>query len=262
VLTGGGGGGVFICVKNYIDCRELWADEESETIAIEIKGKNPKSTWEIIGAYRAPNEDLRAIERLAVRTGDGSGTKRSIIGDLNLPNVDWRGNIGEYSEAQTLVNNLIWENDFRQVIDSPIRGDALLDVFLVRPESTVRHSEVLQGVSDHQAVILEVKWRDTYSNPQEERFIPIYNKTDIIGLQSFLREEYGWAGKGKNVEEIGKNFKNIVYEGIERFVPHKILRKNSDPEHYSKEIRILKRKVRKAYNRRSLGVPYKEKLKY
>jgi hypothetical protein len=74
----------------------LIADEESEIIAIEIKGKNPKSTWEIIGAYRAPNEDMRAIERLAVGTGDGrSGTTRCIIGgDLNLPNVDWRGNVG------------------------------------------------------------------------------------------------------------------------------------------------------------------------
>jgi hypothetical protein len=112
-------------------------------------------------------------------------------------------------------------------------------------------------------VILEVKGRDTYSNPQEERIIPIYNKTDSIGLKSFLREEYeGWAGKGKNVEEIWKIFKNIVYESIEHFVPHKILRKNSDPEYYSKEIRLLKRKVRKAYNKRYLGVPYKEKLKH
>ena len=27
-------GGVFICVKNYIDCRELWADEDFEMIEI------------------------------------------------------------------------------------------------------------------------------------------------------------------------------------------------------------------------------------
>jgi hypothetical protein len=101
----------------------------------------------------------------------------------------------------SLINNLIWENDFRQVIGSLTRGDALLDVFLVRPESTVSHSEVIQGVSDHQTVILEVKGRDMYSNPQEDRIIPIYNKTDSIGLKSFLREEYeGWAGKGKNIE--------------------------------------------------------------
>jgi hypothetical protein len=68
---------------------------------------------------------------------------------------------------------------------------------LVRPDSTVSHSEVLQGISDRQAVLLEVKWRDTYSKPREERLIPIYNKADVIGLQTFLREKYGgWAGKG------------------------------------------------------------------
>jgi len=43
------GGGVFICVKNYIDCRELWADEDFEMIAIEVKGTDPKFTWEIQG---------------------------------------------------------------------------------------------------------------------------------------------------------------------------------------------------------------------
>jgi hypothetical protein len=36
------GGGVLICVKNYIDCRELWTDEVFEMIAVEVKGKNPK----------------------------------------------------------------------------------------------------------------------------------------------------------------------------------------------------------------------------
>ena len=32
-------GGVFICVKNYIDCRELWTDEVFEMIAVEVKGR-------------------------------------------------------------------------------------------------------------------------------------------------------------------------------------------------------------------------------
>jgi hypothetical protein len=63
------------------------------------------------------------------------------------------------------------------------------------------------------------------------------------------------------VESIWNNFKNILYECIERFVPHKILRKNPDPEYYNKEMKRLKSKVRKAYNRRKLGVHYLEKLK-
>ena len=32
---------------------------------------------------------------------------------------------------------------------------------------------------------------------------------------------------------------------MERFVPHKTLRKNSDPEYYNKEIKRLKSKARK-----------------
>jgi len=44
-------------------------------------------------------------------------------------------------------------------------------------------------------------------------------------------------------------------------VPHKTLRKNSDTEYYNKEIRRLKSKVRKAYNRRKLGVHGTERLR-
>jgi len=75
------GGGVFICVKNYIDCRELWADQDFEMIAIEVKGRDPKFTWEIIGIYRAPNDDMRVMEMLANRNSySGNPTKRSITG--------------------------------------------------------------------------------------------------------------------------------------------------------------------------------------
>jgi len=45
------GGGVFICVKNYIDCRVLWTDEVFEMIAVEVKGGNPKFSWEVVGVY-------------------------------------------------------------------------------------------------------------------------------------------------------------------------------------------------------------------
>jgi len=77
-------GGV-ICVKTIIVSAELWVDDDFEMIAVEVKGIDHKYTWEIIGIYRAPNEDLLATGRLAVRTLPTRNlTKRSIIGgDLN-----------------------------------------------------------------------------------------------------------------------------------------------------------------------------------
>jgi hypothetical protein len=71
---------MFICVKKYIDCRELWADDNFEMIAIEVKGRDSKFTWKIVGFYRAPNDDMRVMERLAARTDyKENSTKRSII---------------------------------------------------------------------------------------------------------------------------------------------------------------------------------------
>jgi len=60
-------GGVSICVKNIIASMELWADDDFEMIEVEVKGMDPKYTWEIIGICRAPNEGVLAIERFAAR---------------------------------------------------------------------------------------------------------------------------------------------------------------------------------------------------
>ena len=154
----------------------------------------------------------------------------------DLPYADFNGNAGGNSGTQALINSLVWEKGYCQVPDGPARGDALLDVYLVRPESSVTSSSIVQGNSDHYGVILEVEWEDNCCEHQGERAVPVYNKTDVLGLQTFFRDKFaGRASSGKGVEEICNNFKNIVYESLERFVPHKTLRKNSDPE-YNKEI--------------------------
>jgi hypothetical protein len=62
-------------------------------IAVEVKGSDPKCTWEIVGIYRAPNEYMWVFVNLAAQTCFlGNSITRSFIGgDLNLPQVDWKG---------------------------------------------------------------------------------------------------------------------------------------------------------------------------
>jgi hypothetical protein len=82
------------------------------------------------------------------------------------------------------------------------------------------------GISDHYRVTLEVDWEENCCVPHVERLVPVYRKTDVLGLQSLLWDKFGiWTSNGSSVEEIWKNFKEIVSESIECFVPHKILRK-------------------------------------
>jgi hypothetical protein len=63
-------------------------------------------------------------------------------------------------------------------------------------------------------------------------------------------------GKQCRCVEVWNNFRVIIHEGIERFDPHKILKKNSDPECSTREVKLFKLKVRKPYSRRKLGQQY------
>jgi hypothetical protein len=82
------------------------------------------------------------IERLAARTDYlGNSTRRSIIGeDFNFPSTNWNGNAECTSESQIFVNRLVGENEYTQVVDIPTLLYALLDVYLVRPESFSSHA--------------------------------------------------------------------------------------------------------------------------
>ena len=211
-------------------------------LAVEVKGRNTKFTWEMTEMYKNSKRGHARCRKISSPNWlYRKSTKNIIGGDLNLPYAHWNGNSGGNNGTQALINSLVWENGYSQVTDSPTRVDALLDVYLVRPESSVTSSSVEQGISDHSEVILEVDWVENYREPQVERVVPMYKKTDVLGLQTFLSEKFPeWAISGRSVEEIWNNFKNIVCESLERCVPYRILRKNSDPENYNKEIKRLK----------------------
>ena len=140
-----------------------------------------------------------------------------------MPHADWNGNTGGNSGTQALINRLVWENGYSQINESPTQGDALLDVYLVRPESSVTSSSTVQGISVHNRVMLEADWEENCLEPHLERVVPVYNETEVLRLQTFLHDKFAvWASIGSSVE-LWNNFKNTVHESVESFVPHKIL---------------------------------------
>jgi hypothetical protein len=58
----------------------------------------------------------------------------------------------------------------------------MLDVYLVRPESSFTASSIEQRISDLYVVILEVELEENCCVPQVERLVQVYNKTDVLGL--------------------------------------------------------------------------------
>ena len=73
---------------------------------------------------------------------------------MNLPRVEWKGVVGKTSGFQVMVNKLVWENGYTQVVNCPTREDALLDVYLLRPEISIISCNALPGISGHYRVLL------------------------------------------------------------------------------------------------------------
>jgi hypothetical protein len=77
-------------------------------------------------------------------------------------------------------------------------------------------------------VLLEVEWEEKYCRPIVIRRVPVYHKSNTMGLQTFLWGKFAiWAGNSGCVEEVWNNFKSIILQGNERFIPHRMLRKNA-----------------------------------
>jgi len=97
------------------------------------------------------------------------------------------------------------------------------------PENSVTSSGIVKGVSDHQVVIVEVEWEESFSEPHVKRVVSVYNRTDVSCLEIFLCDKFViWASNGSNVEDIWNYLKNIVYGSIERFLPQTTLKKIAD----------------------------------
>jgi len=108
----------------------------------------------------------------------------------------------------------------------------LFNVYLVRPKSGFISCSKIQGISDHCGVLLDVEWGENCRKHQVEILVPVYHETNVPDLQSFIRGKFAsWASSSSCVEEIWKQFKEIVFESIDQFVLHKILRKHPDPEY-------------------------------
>jgi hypothetical protein len=148
---------------------------------------------------------MSAVERLVVRTQlTRDAAKRSIRSeDLNLTSggLEWR--CGKISGFQAFVNKVVWDNGYTQVVRGLRRGNALLGIYILRPDNSLSSCNIVSGTSDHSSVLLEVEWDEIFRQPKMKRIVPLYHKTDVLGLQTFFRELFIlWAGNGSCIEDI------------------------------------------------------------
>ena len=108
---------------------------------------------------------------------------------------------------------------------------------------------------------MDIYWKE-HRKKAERKCVRLFRKANVTGYKDYLLKNFvEWACKGGNVDEIWCNFKTILSDAIERFVPKKLLSRNPDPEYYNYAVKKLKKKARRLYHQRHKGTQFMEKHK-
>jgi hypothetical protein len=69
------------------------------------------------------------------------------------------------SGFQAMINNLVWDNGYTQIVSGSTRGGVLIYIPLLRSESSLFSCNTLSGISDHNGVLSEVEWDKICQQP-------------------------------------------------------------------------------------------------
>ena len=180
------GGGVFLCVKKSLNSTLVAKGKHSETVfaKINVRGKPPVI---LACAYRAPDLSFDQCKILCDEISEVKNKFRNslfwLAGDFNIPDIDWTthkiADVHTYSEPiNQLFLDLAYDHGLHQTVRHPTRGDNILDLFFTNNISLVKNTEVVSGVSDHDAAIVDSRLQLLHQK-QPKRKIRLWNKANI-----------------------------------------------------------------------------------
>ena len=250
------GGGVLTAVSNkIIVTHESNLDSNCEAVWMKVHVIGNKPLY-IGSIYRAPNcavEPLECLDQTLSRLTAKSLPDIVLTGDFNLPDLVWDEEDG-YSlkpspaygtEVNTKLLDIINDHSMFQHVKQPTRKGNILDLVLTTNPNLIKNVQVVNGMSDHDAVLVDITLKP--------RNVFLFKKGDIesarndlkIRLDSYLTNN----PLDKSVDEKYNFFTETVLEVMKEHFPQKKLGSRWNVPWMNSSIKRMIRKKQKLYNR-------------
>ena len=243
------GGGVALLIRNDICAASvplrsaLDIDMELTCADITINGL----TYRTVVYYRPPhysNEDfayfrssLQCLQELSE-----SMSPTILLGDFNLPDMDWSYYTAPNNDFYNLFVEFINENAFHQFTQTPTRLENILDLVLTNCHSVISDLQVLCpfSSSDHNVVQFNVNLPTHTCDPVIDMFYYDFPSANFDMIDCYLANIY-WAHEFSFVfsaNDYWDLFLMHLYHAIELYVPVK--RKSTKTHNHRNYPRYLK----------------------
>ena len=237
------GGGLLVYCKEGLDILPLDNNNDFNQyrqFLVKSNNQNVKD-FHVTLVYRSPNSSVDNTDLLCDLISK-CPENNLIIGDFNLPNIDWNNYTCD-KKSQKFVDTI--ENKFfSQLIDFPthVKGNILDLAITDIPDKVVNIESVGNlGSSDHSILrfdfMLSIQINETIEK------IDDWNKADIDGFNDFLCNiDWNCDMNDMTADEAWLFFRKKVDEGKNLFVPTIERRKKHRPRWIKRKITKLSRK--------------------
>ena len=258
------GGGVLIAVlRKYIatpvDIKYDNEKENPELYWIKLHTISNQKPVYICGFYRSQRDArslnmIQCLEESILKLPGRKGRQNLIIaGDANL-HIDWELNQPQSNSFTKALDEkmliLCANYKLTQKVNFATRGENTLDLFLLSDPSKLIDINPAPPLADHDLVIADFDF-EVKKKPKSQHVIYNWNKTNINGLNNYVESKLNeQAFKDDNdIEFNWNNFKNILIEARDKYVPHRMSTSRYNIPWYNKQLRRLCNKKQRLYNK-------------
>ena len=242
----GRGGGVFIGVReNIMSSRVQDYETDCEIVWVKLDITKHRSLY-LAAFYRPSANDQLSLDHLTDSLARLPKNQDIwLAGDMNLPGIDWTTNDIKPSCPTPTQHNqfmeILADNGLTQTVETPTRGDNILDLFAVSNPTLVNRIETMPGISDHDVVFAEIDVSPKRYQ-QQRRQIPIYTKAKWDKIKDDLKVTHIKLQKEKDKKDVNSLWnilKTDLLHSIKQHIPHKTTSKKDRPPWIKGKVRSM-----------------------
>ena len=265
------GGGSIILVKNGLLTEDLTHTVDCINEKIQITKVKLTGTGKCISCiYRAPQCRMEDEEKLYEYLR-GISRNEIIVGDLNLPHVNWESLTAPKNNSEFLSSYMV--SGMTQIIKEPTRGnpDNVLDIIMTHEpekitEVTVHKDNTFD--SDHYPITAKIEIKQVAENKREKFEVDDYAKADFTLYHQLVEDKNDYLMQFHGtIEEANRAQNEVMKEAWKIAVPKKIVDPNKKFTSESEIVKELRRQIRnkrtymkRSKNARNLSMEVKDYL--
>ena len=237
------GGGVLIAVKAELPSSVMCLDTKIELLFISIETLQGSIFLGV--CYRPPSSKVDTLVKLRTSLKKVSafahGRLIHLLGDLNLPDINWETSTVEGNQYSAEINNMsldiINTFGFEQQVKTPTRHDNsgtsnILDLVLTTHPSYIEDLEIKAGLSDHLAVHFTLSHKAN-RRKKAKKNVKMWSKASSEAIDSLKRDVLNdclsLLDKLPNldVETTWTEFESILILNENKYIPSKTVNPNT-----------------------------------